>query len=520
MIDANLFRANKVESGSSKSAQGGSVFAQGRITVSGDVEFLSNSAIAGDGDGVNGDGGDASGGAIAVDLSGQALDVAGTVTMSGNSALGGDSDGAGEGGAALGGAVYSLKPVTIGPGSTFTNNVTMTDGATGTSVRDTSAGGAIWTYGALNVDGSTFSSNTSTTINVDVVTVSATGRGGAIYLGTPTATSNSITNSTFDGNAAYGVDPGPGINSGGGAIFNTGGDLTLANSTLSANATNKNVGGIFIYSGADSRILNVTADGNMGGPNFGGAISSMFSGVTVSNSILSNSIGKGDCGGVDVTWNANSTNNLIQDADSECSELIANNGLSTNPQLEALGDNGGLTQTMALTSISPAINAGNSAVCTAAPVSSLDQRGVPRSSGCDIGAFEYVAPAPTPDPEPTPTPTPTPSPSALLSPQFANGYSPPAKLHGDKQTLIAKQQVTATSGQSVAITVKGTPKTVKSTNKKKVKTFQVKRKNNGYVAFVPKAGKKLTVTITWTAPGTSTYEAFSFTKTYVVKPKK
>ncbi len=60
-----------------------------------------------------------------------------------------------------------------------------------------------------------------------------------------------------------------------------------------------------------------------------------------------------------------------------------------DPQLGALADNGGPTQTLALRAGSPAIDAASAQDCPKA-----DQRGVarPQGSGCDVGAVEYQAP--------------------------------------------------------------------------------------------------------------------------------
>jgi hypothetical protein len=57
-----------------------------------------------------------------------------------------------------------------------------------------------------------------------------------------------------------------------------------------------------------------------------------------------------------------------------------------DPKLGALANNGGTTQTMALLTGSPAINAGNNTGCP-----TTDQRGIARPQGgvCDIGAFEF-----------------------------------------------------------------------------------------------------------------------------------
>jgi hypothetical protein len=57
-----------------------------------------------------------------------------------------------------------------------------------------------------------------------------------------------------------------------------------------------------------------------------------------------------------------------------------------DPQLAALADTGGPTQTMPLAYASPAIDAGNPAICAA-----TDQRGIARRGICDIGAHEFAA---------------------------------------------------------------------------------------------------------------------------------
>ena len=76
----------------------------------------------------------------------------------------------------------------------------------------------------------------------------------------------------------------------------------------------------------------------------------------------------------------------LQDATSiDCSA-----GLTADPQLGLLQDNGGWTLTHALAPNSPARDAGNNANCAA-----FDQRGVtrPQNGACDIGAYEYGAQA-------------------------------------------------------------------------------------------------------------------------------
>jgi hypothetical protein len=62
-----------------------------------------------------------------------------------------------------------------------------------------------------------------------------------------------------------------------------------------------------------------------------------------------------------------------------------NGGLTGDPKLGPLLDNGGRTFTQALLAGSPAIDKGSDALCK-----ETDQRGAKRPQGthCDIGAFE------------------------------------------------------------------------------------------------------------------------------------
>lgn len=82
----------------------------------------------------------------------------------------------------------------------------------------------------------------------------------------------------------------------------------------------------------------------------------------------------------------------------EGANLVAEAGAYTGPPpiladpfLLPLADNGGPTSTHALPPGSPAIDAGDNAICAAIPVSGKDQRGVVRPQGerCDLGAFEW-----------------------------------------------------------------------------------------------------------------------------------
>lgn len=245
-------------------------------------------------------------------------------------------------------------------------------------------GGAINNNGTLTVTNTTFSGNFSTSL------------GGAIFNDDGVAT---ITNSTFLGNSAQS----------GGGIQNHDGTLTVTNSTFSGNKAafgggidNSGTGNsgtvtvinstffgntATIYGGGlrnshTTTIINSTLSGNSAGIN-GGGIRNTGS-LHYSNTIVANSISSADCNSSGTI--VINTNNLVEDG--SCAAL-----LSGDPNLGPLTDNGGLAQTMALLSGSPAINAGDNASCAASPVNNLDQRGVvrPQASFCDIGAFEKYA---------------------------------------------------------------------------------------------------------------------------------
>jgi len=110
--------------------------------------------------------------------------------------------------------------------------------------------------------------------------------------------------------------------------------------------------------------------------------------MTMTNSIVANSLLGGDCGG----------DYLITDgganisSDDTCGFSPANGSMpNTDPLLGPLQDNGGLTWTHALLWGSPAIDAGDNAQCPP-----TDQRGITRPfdgnwdglAVCDIGSFE------------------------------------------------------------------------------------------------------------------------------------
>jgi hypothetical protein len=183
---------------------------------------------------------------------------------------------------------------------------------------------------------------------------------------------------------------------GGGGIANRG-SLTLENCTLSGNRAFYLLGG---YGGGIANygsltLENCTFAGNHAGDMMlgeGGGIWNRGS-LTVRNCTFSGNsaaLGGGiynDGGTVNLynTIIANSPHDDYQGAIS----INDHNLIGGNPLLGPLADNGGPTQTMALRSGSPAIDAGNDATSLA-----TDQRGIarPRGAHCDIGAFESRPP--------------------------------------------------------------------------------------------------------------------------------
>ncbi len=298
------------------------------------------------------------------------------------------SNGLANNGAQGGGAIYSHGTLSVS-GSTFTGN--SSPATTGTS------GGAINSSGTLTVTTSTFTGNTAQ-------------EGGGVF-NQKTAT---ITNSTFTNNKAtiYG----------GGALLNAAGTETVTGDTFTGNT---GPGGGAIDNDTTLNIADSTFYNNTGGSNGGGAVENFgtttikqltlagntspyganilnYTGFTlsISMSIVSGGLSGSNCGGqariTDAGYNI--------DSSSSCGFSTSQHSLSnTQPQLDALAANGGPTQTMALPTGSPAVDAipASTSGCTG----STDQRGTsrPQGSGCDIGAYELVVTSGDTQPPTVPT---------------------------------------------------------------------------------------------------------------------
>ena len=230
-------------------------------------------------------------------------------------------------------------------------------------------GGAIYrkSGGSFSLNSSLFSGNAANSDN-----------GGGIFNDTSGLT---VENSTFFNNSARN----------GGGILHGNSTLFVSNSTFSDNTAGQRGGGIAV---SHSKILTLTNSTLVSNTAYitGGGIYNDNNGVSyLYNTLIAHSISGNDCAvnTSGTVYAYTNTTNLI--ADGSCDAQ-----LSGDPLVSPLGDNGGesaegwLLLTHALLNGSPAIDAGDSAVCASVLVNNQDERGAgrPVGSGCDIGAFE------------------------------------------------------------------------------------------------------------------------------------
>jgi hypothetical protein len=217
-----------------------------------------------------------------------------------------------------------------------------------------------------------------------------------------------ITNSTFAGNTAQGGLGGAGGRSGsasngtagqglGAALFNHDGTITVSDSTFSNNSVVQGDGSTLIAAGRD--IFNY-ADSSTASETTNNGIFTETITVTIAynaNALIYNTIlGQSDNTVEDFTSTNDGTGKTITygygDLIRKESGFVGSIASTRDPLLGSLAYNGGPTQTMALQSGSPAIDAGINAGIPAGVTT--DQRGQPRivNGIVDIGAFESKIP--------------------------------------------------------------------------------------------------------------------------------
>jgi hypothetical protein len=269
-------------------------------------------------------------------------------------------------------------------------------------------GGAVAGNGAGEVDGTPGAGGFGGGSGNQYLGGGGAGMGGAVFNLQGTVV---ITNSTIADNNAFGGAGG--TNGGQLAVYNT--DLVIFKRgfhplTIRGNAGQGMGGGVFNFDGLVEVSSSTVAENYA--PDGGGGIFSMDNGagsplasVFLNNSIVANSflgtdhtvVSSSDLkillrgGAVKVAGGFNLIGTSAFPTTGDVTNTMSDN-LTGDPKLKPLHFYGGLTNTMALQSDSPAINASNddtSGTGFLAPFT--DQRGFDRVGRADIGAFEFGA---------------------------------------------------------------------------------------------------------------------------------
>jgi len=187
-----------------------------------------------------------------------------------------------------------------------------------------------------------------------------------------------VQESTFSGNLAR---------QGGGLALGAG-IATLTNNTFSANIASEVGGGLSISGSADETDPAGSMDASHITIGFnsaptGGGIAINGGTLKIKNSILAKNTPGADCG--DSTGGLNSLGENM-DSDGSCAGFT----LTDDAMLDILANYGGPTETHALKTGSPAIDAAPDCTTTGGSALAADQRGEPRPGGpvCDLGAYE------------------------------------------------------------------------------------------------------------------------------------
>ncbi|MGD1034249.1 MAG: right-handed parallel beta-helix repeat-containing protein [Candidatus Dormibacteria bacterium] len=297
------------------------------------------------------------------------------------------------------GATLDLSGVTVengtvnsvdGAGILVDGDLALSDSVITGNTQDSSLGGGVSNDGGgtVTVSQTTFSNNV------------ANGASGAGMANNGDGTLN-VLDSTFEGNSTDDY---------GGAILTQGGTVNITDSTFNNNASV--LGAIAAYDDAGSiTIVDSTLASN---PSVDRGDDIYIAGgdptITVTGSILTDHGAGQSCSAAVTDGGFNIDNGT------SCGFMLASDHTSTNPDLGALASNGGPTQTMALDTGSPAIEAGQSETACTSVNDGEDQRGYDRpgvpGTACSIGAYEYgAAPGATPTPTPTSTPIGVPVPT-------------------------------------------------------------------------------------------------------------
>ncbi len=337
----------------------------------------------------------------------------------------------------------------LGFGSGPDNEVTMSGLTLSGGNRTDGPGGAIY---SSNAACSGAAALTLKAVHIDDNTADRAGGGVAVESFTCTESENkaagapssetgalNVIDSTISNNVA-------GNEGGGIAMGRDSGPLFVSNSTIAANEAGGAGGGISVAPFAANpgptnktiaepvhNVGNSTVVGNLGVGTGGGIYTEANLGLR-STIVHSNVVDEPEVTGKatiasdlatgDATISAGYSDIGTRDG-ATVIDVTGEPNISADPQLPALGNNGGPTPTLLPAKTSPVIDLGISNALTS------DQRGLPRTAdrppanvadGTDIGAVEVAADPPPPDepiiePDPEPTPIPGPATEACLGKQ-------------------------------------------------------------------------------------------------------
>jgi hypothetical protein len=413
---------------------GGGILNNGTLTLD-DVRVTGNKATGGGGGGSASSGGTAGG-----DARGGGVATFGTLTLShgaisGNTTTGGAAGGAGSGAVTSGGKAQAA--LFIGPGATGPVQIrdsevsgnTSVGGEGGTSagspggVGGTASGGIVQFSQSLTLERSTVAGNTARggagggsdpgAIGGNGIGGGLASNGGTLSLATSTVSGNQASGGA-GGNATIGAGGTGGAGVGGGIYTQTPG--TLVNDTIAANQATGGAGGMPNNPGATSGVpgdafgggidddggastrltlASVTLAGN-GSAGHGGNVYAGTTQLAAAGTIVASGTAPSDSNCSPGAVTADGGHNLESTTPSQCGLSAGMQDLiGADPLLQALADHGGPTQTAALGGSSPALGAGGA--CTdpsnANQPLTVDQRGLPRTAACDIGAFQGQLPA-------------------------------------------------------------------------------------------------------------------------------
>lgn len=248
----------------------------------------------------------------------------------------------------------------------------------------------------LDLEGLTLDNSNGVTVRsgtkVDLFEMAITDGGGALTVQGGDA---GLFASTVSGNS-FSAAP---IRAIGGAI-----DVNASTVTQNDTSATASSGGVAASGGGDVKVLNSTLAGNSAPGGSGADLFTSGSGSTavVANSIVANAAGGANPCGHNSGGTITSNDFNLEDADS-CGFSQLHDKPNTEPILGSLDDWGGPTQTIFVSRLSPAVDAGQVAPDSVFSSENKDQRGLSRfqdqvdipnaSPGdtSDIGAFEHQA---------------------------------------------------------------------------------------------------------------------------------